>query len=270
MPASTLLLAPLVAVVAVHAALYLARERTRRRLPVCDEDREDALPLATLAAAFLVECAASVASTVLSAFTPLVPARRGDPEAAVRIVLVHGWAQRRGAVSLLGARLADRGFGVVCFSYPSLRLEIASAAESLRRLLVDLQAERQGPVHLVAFGVGGLVARTCVRRHRVPGVRRLVTIGTPHQGTLLAPAWAGSLGRLHPGSDLLRQLGAADHTPGQFEVTAIQSEFDATILPPENAYYPAAFNVIVRDTGHFSLLFSARVVTLIAENLEVA
>lgn len=259
-----------VASLLVQVGLYLAWSRSRRASAVCDVDPEDALPTAVLAAAFLLEWLASIGVVLLSAAAVLTPRRRGDPAADVRVVVLHGFAQSRGAVALLARRLESAGVAVISFSYPSLRADVPAAAESLRRLLADLQRERPGPVHLVGFGIGGLVARYCVRRHRVVGVRRLITVGTPHQGTLLAPPYPATLACLRPASALLTQLAAADRAPEQFEATAIQSEFDATILPPQNAYYPAAFNVTVRDTGHFTLLFSRRILGLVLENLELS
>lgn len=262
----TWLFAPLSLLLAVHAALHLALRRSRRLLPACDDD-EDALPFAVLMRAFVAECGASVLQLALSLGASLSPTRRGDEAAGVRLVLLHGLGQSRGALAWLAARLAARGWQVVSHPWPPFSTDVQAGAESLRRLLDQLQAERPGPVHLVGFGLGGLVARTCVRRYRVPGVRRLVTIGTPHQGTLLAPPWPRRLGALRPGSELLRRLAAADHSAAQFEATAIQSELDATILPPDAAYYPAALNVIVRDTGHYTMLFSPRIVDLVDENL---
>jgi hypothetical protein len=101
-------------------------------------------------------------------------------------------------------------------------------------------------------------------------VRRLLTLGTAHGGTLLAPRWPRSLAQLRPGSDLLRHLAAADRVPQQFEATALQSDLDATVLPPGNGYYEAALNITVRDRGHFTLLFSSRTLELLLENLELA
>lgn len=264
---SLLLLVLLVVCALPNAALYVALNRTRRRFPVCDDDDEESLPGSVYAFAFATECFATLAAAVLSALGPLLPVRTGNATAPVRIILLHGFGQTRGCVAVLARRLARLGFGVISFSYPTLSVDVPSAAEALRRLIAQLQAERQGPVHLLGFGLGGLVARYCVRRHRVPGVRRLMTLGTAHLGTLLAPRWAGPVARLRPGSELIEHLGAADRSPEQFEATAIQSEFDATVLPPDNGYFPAALNVIVRDTGHFTLLFSRRAFGLVAENL---
>ena len=48
---------------------------------------------------------------------------------------------------------------------------------------------------------------------------------------------------------------------------AIQSHFDAMVLPPGNAEYPGAFNIRVNAVGHNALLFSPKVYELLVENL---
>lgn len=262
-----LALTTLLVLLAPNAILYAARSRVLPREVVCDDDEEEAVPRRALAIAFALECVATLAAALLTAAGALLPRRYGDDTGRARVILLHGLAQTRGTVAVLARRLADRGYGVICYSYPSLAADVPAAAEGLRRLILELEEEHQGPLHLVGFGLGGLVARYCVRRHRVPGVRRLLTLGTPHLGTFAAPPLAG-LSRLRPDSEFLHQLAAADRAPQQFEATAVQSEFDATILPYDNGYYPAAFNVSVRDTGHFTLLFSRRIFALVAENLE--
>lgn len=263
------LLLALGAPLAVNAVLYAARHRVLPRLPVCDDDDEDTLPARFLALSFVAECGAGLLAVLFSAVAPLLSVGVGDPSAArVRVVLLHGLGQTRGAVEVLARRLRRLGYEVVFFSWAGWRVDIAGDAERLRRRLIELQDERPGPVCLVAFGVGGLVARYCVCRHRAAGVRRLVTLGTPHQGTLVAPPGSFlGLGALRPSSALLTRLAAADRTPQPLDSTAVQSAFDAVVLPPDNGYYPAAFNVIVRDVGHFSLLFSRRIFQLLAENL---
>ena len=255
------------AIVVANAGLYAYRRRFAPLEPMCDDD-EEPLPLAVTAAGFLAECGASACAATLALAGPALPRRYGDHERAPRLILLHGLGQTRGVVTVLARRLAARGYAVACFPAPPWALAVPELAESLHRFIGELQLERQGPLHLVGFGLGGLVARYCVRRHSVPGVRRVITLGTAHRGTMLAPPWPLALAQLRPDSPFLAHLNAADRAPQQFESTAIQSEFDATVLPADNGYYPAAFNVTVRDTGHFALLFSRRIFELIVENLQ--
>jgi hypothetical protein len=108
------------------------------------------------------------------------------------------------------------------------------------------------------------VARACLAARDGRGVARLVTVGTPHQGTDALPGLA-SIAR--PGSDLLREVGTADPVPALVECLSIYSRADALVLPPAHGYYPGAFNIEIQDLGHASLLFDRRVRELVHENL---
>ncbi|HUI26989.1 MAG TPA: alpha/beta fold hydrolase, partial [Candidatus Kryptonia bacterium] len=183
------------------------------------------------------------------------------------IVLIHGWGLNAASLWLLRRRLVARGCGSVrIFTYSTRRVDVERAAERLRDFLAELQRECPTQVTLIGHSLGGLVARYCLRRYPAHGVRRLITLGTPHHGTSAARV-GYRIGRLVPESPLLRRLNTGDHVPDQFEVIAISSSFDALVTPPGNADYPGAFNIRIRDVGHNALLFSPRVFTLIAENL---
>ena len=51
---------------------------------------------------------------------------------------------------------------------------------------------------------------------------------------------------------------------------AIYSDFDAWLVPIDDAYCPRGFNIAVSGVGHCAMLLSRRVADLIAENLDRA
>ena len=116
--------------------------------------------------------------------------------------------------------------------------------------------------------MGGLVARASLRAGAA-GIHRIITLGTPHQGTRAFP-WLGAdpmLRQMRPGSPCLQRLAAFDAAPHGAELISIYSLDDALVVPPANGYCPGAFNIEVRGPGHMSLLFSRRVYELVRENL---
>lgn len=259
--------AVLAAAVVWNAYSYSRLRRSRRYLP-CGDDEEDRLPPGSATLAFVRECLALWAALALFALVWLLPRRRGPADAPTRIVLAHGLAPSAAALWLLGRRLGLRGFEVWTADYGVAWIDPERAAGRLQAQLDTLRRRRPGPVHVVAHGAGGLVARECLRRPELASLGHLLTLGTPHQGTMLfPPTWPG-LGWLHPTSPFMNRLNDEECTALSDESTAISSEFDATILPPECADYPHAFNVAVRDAGHFAMLFSPRVFSLLLENLE--
>ena len=99
-------------------------------------------------------------------------------------------------------------------------------------------------------------------------VERLVTLGTPHQGTALAAFVSRpNVQPMRPGSLFLRRLAEDDPVPSAVSCTAIFSTFDALVFPAALAEYPGAMNIEIDDVGHLGLLLSARVYMLVEENL---
>jgi pimeloyl-ACP methyl ester carboxylesterase len=85
---------------------------------------------------------------------------------------------------LLRRRLQARGYRLYQFHYRTVGRDLADNAARLNRYLVQ-QVEGE-TVHLVAHSLGGLVVRRLL--HDFPAQRpgRVVTLGTPHQGSYVA------------------------------------------------------------------------------------
>lgn len=128
------------------------------------------------------------------------------------------------------------------------------------RLVVALEPLGGGAIDLVGFSLGGLVARYYVQRLGGDRVRRLVTIGSPHGGTLNARFIAGRLGDdLQPSSALLQDL--AQDWPGwaaRVPTTTIWTPYDLIVLPARHARLPGATSVRVPAARHRRLLEDAR------------
>ena len=119
-----------------------------------------------------------------------------------------GSTSTKGAVDEVDtARLGYAGADVVRFSYrggttaerpytaADTTADMNQSARHLRQLLERLQAEHPGvPVDVIAHSQGGVVARAALSDEvdgadpRLPAVKSLVTIGTPHRGAPIATA----------------------------------------------------------------------------------
>src|SRR5436309_12318279 len=118
--------------------------------------------------------------------------------------------------------------------------------------------------------MGGLVARACIRaRGQASGVGRLITLGTPHQGTEIFPRFRldPMVAQMRPRSPLLACLAADDPVPRLVDCISIYSADDAVVVPARRAYYPAAFNTGVRGLGLLSLLFLQPLLRLLRQPL---
>ncbi len=89
-------------------------------------------------------------------------------------------------MSLLALRLRRAKFVTVQFRYPTINGSFSDNADALRRFLQD----QSGEVHLVAHSLGGLLVREVLRCYPDAFKGRIVTLGTPHQGSAVATVLA--------------------------------------------------------------------------------
>ncbi|SHN82901.1 alpha/beta hydrolase fold [Geodermatophilus obscurus] len=198
-----------------------------------------------------------------------------DPLAArVPVVLVHGLIDNHSIFAVMRRSLRRRGFTSVCsWNYSPLLADVARGAADLGRHLQRI-CEQTGyeRVHVVGHSLGGLLARYHVQRQGGDQhVESLVTLGTPHQGSLLAHLLPTPLVRqLRPGSAVLREL--AEPAPGvRTPLTAVYSDLDQVVVPTSagRCDHPdlQARNVLVRGVGHMSLPFHRTVLDEVATTL---
>lgn len=201
---------------------------------------------------------------------PLSPVRRSlvvtDMEAAgTPILLVHGIMDNRSVFTVFQRTLRRRGFGVVhAVNYSLFTGDIRTAAHELRahveRLREQTGADR---VHIVGHSLGGMIARYYVQRMGgSAAVDTLVTLGSPHTGTLTAYLLPTPLARqLRPGSALLEELTLP--APGcSTRFLVVWSRMDQMIVPQRNARlaHPDldVEQLDLRDVGHLSLPIDPR------------
>ena len=210
---------------------------------------------------------------------PLSPLRRSlvvtDPEAAgTPILLIHGIMDNRSVFTVFRRALRRRGFGVVhAVNYGLFTGDLREAARDLRDHVEKLcEATGADKVHIVGHSLGGVIARYFVQR--LGGSARvdtLVTLGSPHSGTLGAYLIPTALGhQLRPGSPPLTELEApAPDCPTRFLV--VWSRMDQMVVPQRNArlQHPDldVTQTELRDVGHFALPIDGRVVRWVVEAL---
>lgn len=200
----------------------------------------------------------------------------GSPDAERPVVLLHGFIDNRSVFVLLRRALARHGRRhLASLNYSPLTRDLRTAAELLGRHVEEVCARTgQREVDIVGHSLGGLIARYYVQRlggdHRV---RTLVTLGTPHGGTAVAPG-AG----IHPivrqmrgGSPLIEELRRP--APGcRTRFVSFWSELDQVMVPAETACvdHPDldAVNVRVTGIGHLALPVHPAVATAVREALE--
>ncbi|MEY4169820.1 MAG: hypothetical protein RLZ94_893, partial [Actinomycetota bacterium] len=194
--------------------------------------------------------------------------------AGTPIVLVHGIFDNRSIFTVLRRGLHRRGFGsTYALNYSALTDDIRSVAERLGTL-IDQVCEDTGHerVHVIGHSLGGLIGRYLVQR--LGGderVHTLVTLGSPHSGTLPAHIVPLETARqMRIDGDIITEL--AEPAPGcRTRFLAFWSDIDQLVIPRSHARveHPdlRARNVLVQGVGHLSLPVDGRVVREIATTL---
>ncbi|MFG2226879.1 esterase/lipase family protein [Streptomyces sp. NPDC048644] len=207
--------------------------------------------------------------------TPSTPAPTAP--APPPVLLLHGFIDNRSVFVLLRRSLRRQGLRhVEALNYSPLTCDLRKAAELLGRHVAELCARTGQPrVDIVGHSLGGLIARYYVQRlGGAARVRTVVTLGTPHSGTRVAPLLSAHplVRQLRPDSTVISELALpAPNCPTHF--VAFWSDQDQIMVPPATARidHPdlIAHNVQISGVGHLALPVNASVAAGIHEVLTV-
>jgi triacylglycerol esterase/lipase EstA (alpha/beta hydrolase family) len=189
------------------------------------------------------------------------------------ILLLHGVLCNAGAMRGLAKDLAARDLGpVYTMSYgpplESIELFVDQVAAKIDAILLATGASR---VALVGHSMGGLVGRAYLRRHGPAKVSLLMTLGSPHHGSVHAWLFPGtSLAQLRPRNEWLAELNRAAPPPVGTRVVSLWSWHDSMVAPQTSARLDGAENIALPGIGHNALVGNHRVFALVAAEWERA
>ena len=210
---------------------------------------------------------------------PLPPVRRSlvvtDVETAgTPILLLHGIMDNRSVFTVFRRSLRRRGFGSVhAVNYSLFTGDVRAAAHELHEHVEQLR-ERAGAekIHIVGHSLGGMIARYYVQcLGGSAAVDTLVTLGSPHGGTLAAYLLPTPLARqLRPGSEVLTELASPAPDCGT-RFLVVWSRMDQMVLPQRNGRLRhrdlVTEELEIRDVGHLALPIDPRTVRWVATAL---
>jgi len=199
------------------------------------------------------------------------PAARAD----LPVLLLHGVMCNAGVWHPVKRHLAARGIGpLYALSYgPPLASIETFAEQAAAKIDAILEATGAAQVVIVAHSMGGLVARAYLRRWGGAKVRRVITIGTPHCGSMLARGLPGrSLAQMRPGNAWLAGLArpAGDAATSAPPIVSLWSWHDSMVAPQTSSVLEHAENVALVGIAHNALLSHPEVFERVAAEIERA
>jgi len=183
------------------------------------------------------------------------------------VLLVHGYMCNRATWRPWVMNGLPSGWNVATVNLEPVFAPIARYAEVLHaaveRLRAATGAER---ITIVCHSMGGLAARAYLRAHGHHAARRIVTIDTPHLGTLFARLGRGANARqMQLASQFVQDL-ARDPEPLDFVCFA--SQHDNLIVPRDNQVLPGLEAVWFERIGHLTMTDDRQVLARLIEVVE--
>lgn len=179
------------------------------------------------------------------------------------VLLLHGFSCNRGLWNVWMRRLRARGHAFVALSLEPAFGSIDDYAAPIEAALQRLTHSSGGrPPVIVAHSMGGLAVRAWWRRHGRPGaearVQRVLTLGSPHAGTLtaaLAAPFFTNARQMRRHSNWLQALAAAETPAWRARFACFFSRCDHVVCPAATALLPGAqAHEIGGGIGHLALV----------------
>lgn len=106
------------------------------------------------------------------------------PMSGKAVILVHGIIRSSKSFFGMSEALQTAGYTVVPFDYPSTRVSIPDSAQYLRSTIESLEGIDE--INFVVHSMGGLVVREYSRKDPDPRIGRMVMLGVPNLGAVMA------------------------------------------------------------------------------------
>nr|WP_315490555.1 alpha/beta fold hydrolase [uncultured Rhodoferax sp.] len=159
--------------------------------------------------------------------------------AQIPVVLVHGYVCNHRVWDTLAQGLRAQGHTVLAVNLEPLFTSIDKYVMPIEIAVMELcQQTGASQVALVGHSMGGLAIRSWMRTCGVERVARVVTLGTPHAGTQIAPGTRTPNGKqMGWQSAWLAELAAS-------ETDSVRSRMSIAITAQDNIVYPQRAQVM--------------------------
>lgn len=201
--------------------------------------------------------------------TPAVLIPDGATPLRIPVVLVHGYLCNHRVWDTVARRLMDAGHPVLAIDLEPLFTSIDRYAPLIEQAVEALRHNTGATqVALIGHSMGGLAIRAWMRVHGHSRVARVLTLGTPHAGTQVAPGTSSPNGaQMEWQSQWLNALSEGE-TPDARGLMRI------ALTPQDNIVFPQMAQVLTdvpttvfAGRGHLELCLDSAVINWILQQL---
>ncbi len=184
------------------------------------------------------------------------------------VLCVHGFFRNASCMWGIQRCLIGRGRPTLAVSmglpFRPIERYTPPLAAALRELIVAFPGKR---IDVVAHSMGGVVLRLVLSQNPdlAAAVGRVVTLGSPHRGTVVARGPAPEVRQLVPGSPFLESLPDFSVSVPDAEVTTVAAERDFIVYPKSSSHLPGVREVDLANANHQSLLTDGAVQELVGD-----
>ncbi len=185
------------------------------------------------------------------------------------LLLIHGYLCNRAVWQPLLDSGVLHDCTIATVDLEPLFADIDRYADSVQVALTRLlEASGAARAILVCHSMGGIAARAYLRRHGDARVARVITLATPHHGTVFGRFGLGRNARqMAAGSDYLARLAASEGAALRAKFVCIASRDDNLIVPRSSPLLPGAGERTLEGVGHLALVADERAWRIVADEV---
>ena len=199
-----------------------------------------------------------------------------DP-AGLPVLLIHGYGCNSGYWHPMSKALAKAHITHYAIDLEPVLHDIDGYVSLIHRAVETVCAETgYEKIVIVAHSMGGLASRAYLRDHGSRHIAKVITLGTPHQGTGLANfgagpnskqmCWTGNA-RTGTPSDWLRSLAESENDAIRALFVSIYSHHDNIVSPQTSSHLQGASNIEFNGIGHVALGFHPAIQKCVIEEV---
>lgn len=192
------------------------------------------------------------------------------PLGRVPVLLVHGFICNHRVWDKVTKALHKAEHPVLAITLEPLFASVEDYTAQIQQAVQQLQhATGATQVALVGHSMGGLVIRAWLRQHGGAAVAKIITLGTPHQGTRMA-VWSPTTNAAQMAwhSPWLQALQASETSTTRQMMHIALTQHDNIVYPQREQVLEGAEVTEFKGVGHLELCLDDRVIQWLLQKLD--